>query len=113
MSGYPLLDVFWTIVLFFGFVLWIFLVTWTLFDIFGSPDIAGWAKAGWTALVILVPMIGVLAYVIVHKDHVSGWHGRASGATSSAFKLSKLADLHDRGVIDDAEFEREKENILR
>jgi Short C-terminal domain len=126
MSGYPLLDVFWTMFLFFCLVLWIFLVIWVLIDIFGSRDIGGWAKAGWTVLVILVPLIGVLAYEIVHGDHVFGWHDRyasearaqdeayrGSGGTSSAFELSKLADLHDRGVISDMEFERGKEKILR
>jgi Short C-terminal domain/Phospholipase_D-nuclease N-terminal len=125
MSGYPLLDVFWTIVLFFCWVLWIFLVVWILIDIFRSPDIGGWAKAGWTLVVVLVPLIGVLAYEIVHSDHIIGWHDRyvshesandeayrASGGPSSAFELSKLADLHDRGVISDAEFAQEKEKIL-
>ena len=120
MSGYPLLDVFWSIFLFFCLVLWI------LIDVFRSPDIGGWAKAGWTVLVIFVPLVGVLAYEIVHSDHVLGWHDRyvsdtrakdetyrASGGTSSAFELSKLADLHDRGVINDAEFKQKKEEILR
>ena len=125
MSGYPLLDVFWTIFLFFCLVLWVFLVVLIFIDVFRSPDIGGWAKAGWTVLVILVPLVGVLAYEIVHSDHVLGWHDRyasdvraedeayrASGGTSSAFELSKLADLHDRGVISDADFAREKEKIL-
>jgi len=126
MSGYPLLDVFWSIFLFFCLVLWILLVAVILIDVFRSPDIGGWAKAGWTLLVILVPLVGVLAYEIVHSDHVLGWHDRyvsdtrakdetyrASGGTSSAFELSKLADLHDRGVINDAEFKQKKEEILR
>ena len=126
MSGFPLLDVFWTIFLFFCLVLWIFLVALILIDVFRSPDIGGWAKTGWTLLVILVPLVGVLAYEIVHSDHVLGWHDRyvsdtrakdetyrASGGTSSAFELSKLADLHDRGVINDAEFKQKKEEILR
>jgi Short C-terminal domain/Phospholipase_D-nuclease N-terminal len=126
MSGFPLLDVFWTIVLFFCWVLWIFLVIWILIDIFRSRDIGGWAKAGWTLFVIFIPLIGVLAYEIVHSDHVIGWHDRyvsdvqakdeayrASGGPSDAFELSKLADLHARGVITDAEFEQGKEKILR
>ena len=126
MSGFPLLDVFWTIFLFFCLVLWIFLVALILIDVFRSPDIGGWAKAGWTVLVILVPLVGVVAYEIVHSAHVLGWHDRyvsdvrakdaayrASGGTSSAFELSKLADLHARGVINDAEFKQKKEAILR
>lgn len=125
MSGYPLLDAFWTMFLFFCWVLWIFLVIWVLMDIFRSRDISGWAKAGWTVLVILLPLVGVLAYEIVHGDHLFGVRGRYSAdaraqdeayrpnGTSGASDLSKLADLHDRGVISDAEFERGKEKILQ
>jgi hypothetical protein len=70
-------------------------------------------------------MSGYPLLEIVHSDHIIGWHDRyvshesaedeayrASGGTSSAFELSKLSDLHDRGVISDAEFEQEKEKIL-
>lgn len=124
MSGYPLLDVFWTIFLFFCWVLWIFLVVWILMDVFRSHDISGVAKAGWTLLVILVPLFGVLMYEIVHGDHLFGGSDRyargsrsyeetyPSASTSGASDLSKLSDLHDRGVISDAEFEQGKEKIL-
>jgi hypothetical protein len=122
MSGYPLLDAFWTMFLFFGWLLWIFIVVWILMDIFRSRDISGWGKAGWIILVIFLPLIGVLAYEIVHGDHFSGRNtvyetevqpqGRHRGA-SSASDLTQLSDLHDRGVINDAEFERGKEKILR
>ncbi|HTZ27438.1 MAG TPA: PLDc N-terminal domain-containing protein, partial [Streptosporangiaceae bacterium] len=65
MSGYPLLNAFWTMFLFFGWLLWIFLVVWVLMDIFRSRDISGWGKAGWTILVIFLPLIGILAYEVV------------------------------------------------
>ena len=128
MSGYPLLDAFWTMLLFFAWVLWIFLVVWILMDIFRSRDISGWGKAGWIALVIFVPLVGVLAYEIVHSDHLFGTSGRYGrygrdaqvddevyqpNATSHAAELSKLSDLHQRGVINDAEFQRGKEKILQ
>ena len=125
MSGYPLLDAFWTMFLFFCWVLWIFLVVWVLIDIFRSHDISGWGKAGWILLVILLPLLGVLAYEIVHGDHLFGGRGqyspdaqaqdqayRANG-TSHASDLSKLSDLHDRGVLTDAEFQQGKEKILQ
>jgi hypothetical protein len=126
MSGYPLLDIFWTMFLFFGWVLWISLVIWVLVDIFRSRDISGWAKAGWTLLVIFVPLIGVLVYEIVHGEHLFGPRGSSSDArdaramdeayrssgNSNAYELSKLADLHQRGAISDAEFQRGKEKIL-
>jgi hypothetical protein len=127
MSGYPLLDAFWTMFLFFCWVLWIFLVVWILIDIFRSRDISGWGKAGWTVLVILLPLIGVLAYEIVHGDHLFGARDqyptsaqamdqayRANGnGGSHASELSKLSDLHDRGVLTDAEFQQGKEKILQ
>jgi hypothetical protein len=122
MSGYPLLNAFWTMFLFFGWLLWIFLVVWVLMDIFRSRDISGWGKAGWTILVIFLPLIGVLAYEIVHGDHFFGRNdmyetevqpqGRHRGA-SSVSDLAQLSDLHDRGVINDLEFERGKEKILQ
>ena len=122
MSGYPLLNAFWTMFLFFGWLLWIFLVVWVLMDIFRSRDISGWGKAGWIILVIFLPLIGVLGYEIVHGDHFFGRsdayqtevqpQGRHRGS-GSASDLAQLSDLHDRGVISDAEFARGKEKILQ
>jgi len=130
MSGYPLLDAFWTMFLFFCWLLWIFLVVWVLMDIFRSDDISGWGKAGWICLVIFLPLIGVLSYEIVHGDHLFGGRRNAysgdyadvpvqgrgnsgNSGNSSASDLSKLADLHQRGVISDEEFQRGKEKILQ
>ena len=128
MSGYPLLDIFWSMFLFFGWLLWIFLVVWVLMDIFRSRDISGWGKAGWVCLVIFLPLVGILAYEIVHGDHLFGRRGdmysgdayetpvdvpAQSRGNGSASELSKLSDLHDRGVISDAEFARGKERILQ
>jgi len=125
MSGYPLLDAFWTMFMFFCGVLWIFLVVWILTDILRSHDISGWGKAGWTALVVLLPLVGVLAYEIVHGDHLFGPGGRSSTdrqamdkaylsrGTSDASELSRLSDLHQRGVINDAEFKQGKGKILQ
>jgi hypothetical protein len=122
MSGYPLLDAFWTMFLFFCWLLWIFLVVYVLLDIFRSRDIGGWGKAGWICLVIFLPLIGVLTYEIVHSDHFFGGRdtyqadvpaqGRHRGSGGSS-DLAQLSDLHDRGVISDAEFERGKEKILQ
>src|SRR5215470_3458287 len=78
-------------------------------------------KAGWTVLVVFVPLIGVLIYVAVHGREMSerqlgggpvGPDMQDSYATSTSSEFAKLADLHDRGVITDAEFEREKQKIL-
>ncbi len=124
--NYPLLDIFLSMLWFFLWLLWIFLVVRILMDIFTSDDMNGWAKAGWTILVIFLPLFGVLMYLIVRghsmqerqqqairaQDEAFRAQVKEAAGTSTAGELSQLADLHDRGVISDAEFEREKEKIL-
>jgi Phospholipase_D-nuclease N-terminal len=61
---YPLLGVFWTVVLFSLFFLWIFTVLWTFVDNFRRRDHSGWAKAGWFILILFLPIFGVLVYLI-------------------------------------------------
>ena len=63
-SGYPFLDIMWTMFMFFAWVIWISLVIMILIDNFGRRDQSGWAKMGWTLLVIFLPLIGVLIYTI-------------------------------------------------
>jgi Phospholipase_D-nuclease N-terminal len=64
-ADYPFLDVMWTIFIFFAWVIWVSLVIMVLLDNFRRRDQSGWAKAGWTLLIIFVPLIGVLIYMIV------------------------------------------------
>jgi len=61
---YPLLDIFWTMLIFFAFVIWIYLLIVVLGDNFRRRDLSGWAKAGWTVFVIFLPLLGVLVYMI-------------------------------------------------
>jgi Phospholipase_D-nuclease N-terminal len=103
VSGYPLLDAFWTMFLFFAWLLWLFLVVWVLMDIFRSRDISGWGKAGWTVLVILVPLIGILAYEIVHGDHLFGGRAQyspeAQAASETEFEHGKEQAQRVRPVM--------------
>jgi glucan phosphoethanolaminetransferase (alkaline phosphatase superfamily) len=128
--NYPLLNIFLSILFFFCWALWIFLVIWVLIDVFRNKSIGAWATAGWVILIVFVPLIGVLIYLGVHgkdmrerqddltKEEAEYYalstraQAGGDGSTSTAFQLSKLADLHDRGVLTDAEFEREKQKIL-
>jgi hypothetical protein len=64
MAQFPLLNAFLTMMFFFIWLLWLYLLVWIIIDIFRSHDLGGWAKAGWLVLVIVIPFIGVLAYVI-------------------------------------------------
>ena len=69
-SDYPFVDVMWTMLVFFGWVIWISLVIMILIDNFRRPDHSGWAKAAWLLFVIFVPLIGVLTYIIVRPNDV-------------------------------------------
>ncbi len=120
MSSYPLLDIFLSMLWFFLWTLWIFLVVWIVIDIFRSRDLGGWAKAGWVVLVVLLPLIGVVIYLIargsnMHERQTGGYaahvYDRQAG-TSSASELARLADLRDRGVINDEEFRQGKDKIF-
>jgi ABC-type multidrug transport system fused ATPase/permease subunit len=124
---YPLLNIFWTMLEFFVFFLWIWLLIVVFMDIFRSQDLGGWAKALWVIFVIVLPFIGVLVYLIARGGSM---HERAAaqasrqqkafddyvrqtaGSSSSADELAKLADLKSKGVISDAEFEAQKQKLL-
>ena len=63
-SSYPLLSIFWTILIVFLWVIWIWILIWVFIDIFRSPDLSGGAKALWFLFVLFIPLIGVLVYLI-------------------------------------------------
>jgi uncharacterized membrane protein YhaH (DUF805 family) len=63
-ADYPFEDVFWTMMIFFGWIIWLAVLFMVLADNFRRSDHAGWAKAGWTVFVIFVPVVGVLFYVV-------------------------------------------------
>jgi hypothetical protein len=127
-SSYPLLNVFWTMFEFFLWVIWIWILIMVFTDIFRSHDLSGWAKALWFVFVLVIPLVGVLVYLIarggsMHKraarqaqrqdeEFRSYVQQAAPGSNSPADQLAKLADLRDRGVITAAEFEREKAKVL-
>jgi type VI protein secretion system component VasK len=127
-SSYPLLNLFWTMFIFFLWVIWIWILIWVFIDIFRSHDLSGWAKALWFLFVLFIPVIGVLVYVIARGGKMQERAAQqaqqqdaetrayiqdaASPPASPADQLTKLAGLRDHGVISDAEFEREKAKVL-
>lgn len=70
--NYPILDIFWSIFMLFGFLLLLFLVAWCLWDSFRRHDHGGLAKAAWVVVLIFVPIIGILAYIITKPGPGSG-----------------------------------------
>jgi ABC-type multidrug transport system fused ATPase/permease subunit len=125
-TSYPLLNIFWSILEFFLWVVWIWLVVMVLFDIFRSHDLSGWAKALWVLFVLIIPVIGVLVYLIarggemheraerqaVRQQDAFRSYAQQNAESSPADQLTKLADLRDRGTITEEEFQREKAKIL-
>ena len=77
-SSYPLLNIFWTIFIFFVWVIWIWILIMVFIDIFRSHDLSGWAKALWFLFVLFIPLIGVLVYLIARGGSMQE---RAAGRT--------------------------------
>jgi hypothetical protein len=67
-SSYPLLNIFWSMFIFFLWVIWIWILIMVFIDIFRSHDLSGGAKALWFLFVLFIPLIGVLVYLIAHGD---------------------------------------------
>ncbi|HUL25242.1 MAG TPA: SHOCT domain-containing protein [Streptosporangiaceae bacterium] len=127
-SSYPLLNIFWSMFIFFLWIIWIWILITVFIDIFRSHDLSGWAKTLWFLFVLFIPVIGVLVYLIarggkMHERTVRQAQQQdqefrayvqeaAAGSQNSADQLAKLADLRDRGVITAEEFEREKAKVL-
>jgi hypothetical protein len=126
-SSYPLLDIFWTMLWFFLFFAWIWLLIIVFGDIFRSHDLGGWAKALWTIFVVLVPWLGVLVYLIARGGKMQDRAAKeaqqqdqafrsyvqdVAAPTNSADQLAKLADLKASGAISDQEFQTAKAKLL-
>ena len=125
---YPLLGMFWTILMVFLWVAWIMLLIRVFADIFRSDDMGGFAKAIWSIFVIIAPFLGVLVYLIARGDSMTrrdikdaqaadaamrAYVREAAGTgQSTASELSKLAELRDRGVLSADEFEQQKARLL-
>jgi hypothetical protein len=125
---YPLLGVFWTVLWFFFFFVWIWILISVFIDIFRSHDMGGFAKALWVIFVIILPFLGVFIYLIARGGKMQDRAMRdsakrqadfqqyvqdvATAPGGSADQLAKLADLKDKGVLTDEEYQAQKAKIL-
>ena len=121
-------QVFWSFLWFVMFFIWIWLLITVFADIFRSHDLGGFAKAIWVIFVIFIPYLGVFIYLIArgHKMHehaveaaeaqdaaARAYIQQATGTqASTADELARIADLKERGVIDDAEFQKLKAKAI-
>ncbi|HKN94812.1 MAG TPA: SHOCT domain-containing protein [Thermoleophilaceae bacterium] len=127
-ADYPLLDVVWTMFVFFGFVIWIWMLFSIFADIFRRHDISGWVKAGWSALIIVLPLLGVLIYLIAQGKHMaerrvgdiqqsqaqfdSHIRSVAGGGGGPASEIKQAKQLLDSGAITPDEYARLKQAAL-
>ncbi|MEV6106693.1 SHOCT domain-containing protein [Streptomyces sp. NPDC051940] len=132
MDDYSLLDLFWTMLWFFLWIMWLFLLFRVIMDIFRDHTLSGWGKAGWLVFCIILPFLGVLVYVIARgksmgerdikqaraneaafRDYVRDAAGSGGGGGKShADELARLAELRDKGDLTPEEFQQAKAKIL-
>lgn len=86
---------------------WIWIAVTVIADVFRSHDLSGWAKAGWLVLIVLIPLLGVLIYIIARGDKMKAHEVSRERMQGIAF-ISELGDLKNRGILTDEEFQRAK-----
>jgi hypothetical protein len=126
-ADYPLLNVFWTIIIVFAWVAWFWVLIIVISDLFSRHDIGGWAKAFWMLFVIVVPFLGVFIYIISQGKGMTERRDRQVKASQQQFdsyvrqvaasdgpadQIAKAKQLLDDGTIDQAEFDRLKAQAL-
>ena len=124
-ADYPFMDVFWSMIIFFFWVIWIWIVITVLIDIFRRQDVGGWAKAAWVVFVVILPWLGVLIYLIAQHDGMQERSLKQAQAQQrqfddyvrdtaggSAAEIAKAKELLDSGAITQAEFESLKARAL-
>ena len=125
---YPLLEVFWTILIFMGFFIWIWLLFVVFGDVFRRSDIGGWGKAGWIIFVIILPYLGVFVYLIAEhkgmterqiKDAKAAQSQMdayvrevAGGGSDPTQQIAKAQELLKSGAITQQEFDALKRKAL-
>ena len=126
-AEYPFLDILGTMLVFFGFVIWFWLLIRVFADVFRRQDIGGWAKFFWSVFVIVVPLLGVLVYLIAQGDKIGARDMEAANVQKADFdayvretagnggpgnEIAQAKQLLDSGAINQAEFDDIKQKAL-
>ena len=117
-AEYPFLNIFWTMIIFFSWVIWIWMVIGVLADVFSRRDMSGWGKAGWAVFIIVLPFLGVLIYLITNSSDMAERKAQAlssaapAAASGSAAEIEKAKALLDGNAITPAEFDVLKAKAL-
>ena len=107
LATYTFGQVLLTVLEFMLLVLWVWLAITVIMDVFRSHDLNGWKKAFWLLLIVLVPLVGVLIYVIARGDEMKA-HNISDQRAQEIASIAELEDLKDRGILTDEEFQRVK-----
>lgn len=126
-SSYPFLNVLWDILIIFAWILFIWIAIIAFSDLFRRRDISGWAKAAWVVFIVILPWIGVLAYLIFNHDGMAErreketqaaqaqfdeYVRRAAASGGPASEIETAKKLLDSGAISQAEFDAIKAKAL-
>jgi hypothetical protein len=126
-TSYPLLEVFWTMLIFFAFVVWIWLLFVVFADLFRRRDTSGWVKVAWIAFIIIFPYLGVFVYLIAqHKgmterslaqqqqmqSEMDEYVQSVASKGDPAEQIAKAKTLLDQGTISESEFDQIKAKAL-
>ena len=126
-ADYPFLNILWSMIIFFVWVAWIWMIILILSDVFRRPDLSGWGKAGWTFFLIVLPFLGALIYLIAQSDgmaerraqDVQGQRAQmddyvrsVAGSGGPAAEIDKAKALLDSGAINQTEFDALKAKAL-
>ena len=125
-TSYPFLEVFWTMLIFFAFFIWIWILITVFTDLFRRHDISGWGKTGWIIFVIVLPYLGVFAYLIAEhqgmtertiqqqqaaKSQMDQYVKSVAGSDPTE-QIAKGEELLKQGTISQAEFDQIKRKAL-
>jgi Phospholipase_D-nuclease N-terminal len=126
-ADYPFLDVLWTLLIFFLWVIWFWILIAIIGDIFRRQDIGGWAKAAWCLFVIFLPLLGVLIYVGVNgkgmsernvkdarqaQSQMDDYVRSVASSSGAASEIEKAKQLLDTGAINADEYAALKQKAL-
>ena len=126
-ADYPFLDILWSMIIFFVWVIWIWMMITILADVFRRRDLSGWGKAGWTIFLIVLPFLGALIYLIAHSDGMAERNVKDAQGQRAQFddyvksvaadggpaaEIDKAKKLLDSGTITQPEFEALKAKAL-
>ncbi len=127
LAAYSFGDVMWTMLVFFMWILWFWLLFTVFGDLFSRHDISGWGKAGWTIFVIILPFLGVFIYLIAEgksmgeraarraqgqQAQMDNYVRSVASTDSGADQIAKGKQLLDAGTITQAEFDQLKAKAL-